>query len=382
MREDLLGYLLSALEPHEMRRVEQELCDDPLLQMELEELQRQFAPLDQALSAQPVFETPPDLIARTLASLPPLPPIPKGEETSPLAFKSSTPVGLLTPSSMMPTVEMRDSRRPSWSDLLVASLASVAVLGLLIPSIARGRYEARKTECQEHLRQLGTAITQYVTRDRREFLPQIAEKGYEAFAGIYASRLADQGLLDRGEYRWCPEAELPSSEIPGPPFVAALDSNPSVPMENTTAESFVDRVVRVADLRAAHDERNVDRLRWLQQTAGGSYSYTLGIVEDGQYAAPHYESRASFAVLGDSPIEGSEAAGGIDASKLRWGHPGNGANLLFEDGSVRFFDMTASARFPDHPFFNHHGSLEAGVNIDDASLAPSWRPPFITVRQR
>ena len=36
----------------------------------------------------------------------------------------------------------------------------------------------------------------------------------------------------------------------------------------------------------------------------------------------------------------------------------------------------------DHPLRNDHGQVEAGVTIDDASLAPSWRPPFINVRQR
>jgi hypothetical protein len=377
MREDLLGYLLSALEPHEMRRVEQELCDDPLLQMEFEELQRQFAPLDNALSSEPVFETPPDLVARTMAMLPPLESMPVDH----VAQDCGVPIGLLAASSMLPTAEFRDSHRPTWSDMLVAAFASVAVLGLLIPSIARGRYEARKTECQEHLRQLGTAITQYVTRDRREFLPQIAEKGYESFAGVYATRLADQGLLEQGEFRWCPEAELPLHNGAAAPYAANLASN-APGSEAELPESFVERVAKVADLRVAHEQGDVDKLRWLQQTQGGSYSYTLGVVEDGQYAPPHYESRATFAVLGDSPIEGSESADGVDASKLRWGHSGNGANLLFEDGSVRFVDMTSSARFPDHPFFNHRGSIEAGVNIDDSSLAPSWRPPFISVRQR
>ena len=359
--EDLLGYLLSALEPHEMRRVERELSDDPLLQAEFENLQRQFAPLDEALAAQSVFESPPDLIARTMAKVP--------------TFEAAVPRGLLTPSSMLPSSELRNSPRSTWSDILVASFASVAVLGLLIPSIARGRYEARKTECQEHLRQIGTAITQYVTRDRREFLPQIAERGYEAFAGIYAPRLAGQGLLDQGEFRWCPEDELPTVDS------KAFSVNVA-PTPDPVVDSFVDHVAQVEDLRTAHEAGNVDKLRWLQQTAGGSYSYTLGVVEDGQYVAPHYEARGTFAVLGDSPVEGGETTDGVDVQKLRWAHRGNGANVLYEDGSVRFLDMTNLSRFPDHPFFNHRGSIEAGVNVDDASLAPSWRPPFISVRQR
>jgi hypothetical protein len=147
-------------------------------------------------------------------------------------------------------------------------------------------------------------------------------------------------------------------------------------------DSVVDKVIHVKDLREAHESGDVDRLRWQQQMAGGSYSYTLGVLDEGRYAAPHYESRASFAVLGDSVTSGDEASAGVDASRLRWGHPGNGANLLFEDGSVRFLNMSSGQQIPDHPYFNHRGSIEAGVNVDDASLAPSWRAPFYWSPQR
>jgi hypothetical protein len=354
MREDLLGYLLSALEPHEMRQVERALQSQPALREELEYLQKTLEPLDQATADLPVIETPSDLVARTLANLPALE---LGVSRVSPSFSTLT---------LSPASDGRRSLRRTWSDLLVASLASAAVLGILIPSIARERYEARKIACQEHLRQLGTAITQFVMQDEKDSLPQIAQSGPEAFAGIYAVRLADHDLLNEADLKWCPEVDGPGVENPG--------VNASVDDTN--------KLVKLSDLRRASSQGEIEKLQYMQQTAGGHYSYSLGVVDGDRYVAPQYESRSTFAVLGDTPISGLEVADGVNVEKLKWGHGDSGANLLFEDGSVRFMDMSRAAQFPDHPFFNHRGSFEAGVNVDDASLAPSWRAPFISVRQR
>ena len=56
--------------------------------------------------------------------------------------------------------------------------------------------------------------------------------------------------------------------------------------------------------------------------------------------------------------------------------------MLYEDGRVRFIPLAALETMPDHPLLNHRGEVEAGVSVDDAALAPSWRPPFVNVRQR
>ena len=64
------------------------------------------------------------------------------------------------------------------------------------------------------------------------------------------------------------------------------------------------------------------------------------------------------------------------------GHNATGINVLYEDGRVRFLQLPALERMPDHPLLNHRGEVEAGVSVDDATLAPSWRPPFVNVLQR
>jgi hypothetical protein len=57
-------------------------------------------------------------------------------------------------------------------------------------------------------------------------------------------------------------------------------------------------------------------------------------------------------------------------------------NVLYEDGRVRFIRAEALDSMHDHPLVNHVGASEAGVNIDDASLSPSWRAPFTVSIQR
>ena len=72
--------------------------------------------------------------------------------------------------------------------------------------------------------------------------------------------------------------------------------------------------------------------------------------------------------------------GQIDANRI--GHSGFGINVLYEDGRVQFISLSSLETMRDHPLMNHRAQPEAGVNVDDASLAPSWYPPFINVRQR
>ncbi|MEM1068187.1 MAG: H-X9-DG-CTERM domain-containing protein [Planctomycetota bacterium] len=341
MHEDLLGYLLGALEPHEMRRVAQWLQDDPEARKELEKIERSLKPLEDNYQAP---EPPPaDLVSRTLANLPPLPP------PSELAEESQVELA-----SMRNSVDAPRDGAIRWLDWIGGVAAAVVVLGLLLPALAEGRFESRKIACQDQMRQLGSSLTQYVTRNSQERLPVVAESGREAFAGIYANRLNDAGLMHDPMMRWCPSLDLPDADN----FVL----------------TSLDTVEPVAELHMA----SVDELKQIQQVSGGHYAYTLGVIDRDQHTSPRFESRSSFAVMSDAPMVSMGAGYEFRVT----GHSGIGINVLFEDGSVRFFPISSLDSMPDHIWRNHRGNVEAGVNVDDASLAPSYRPPFVTVDQR
>ena len=256
---------------------------------------------------------------------------------------------------MQESVESGRSTGGTWIDWVGGVAAAAILLGLLIPALSEGRFQARRIACQDNLRQFGTAFTRFVTRSPHERLPAVGESGPEAFAGVYSVRLNDLGLLTDPGMRWCPS-------------VAAPD----------TTEASLTNLGEVVSADELH-EASVDRLRQIQQYAGGHYAYNLGVVEKDRLASPKFESRSSFAIMSDAPLSGYAA--GEDLSQSI-GHSGIGINVLFEDGRVQFIPIEALPNMTDHPLMNHRGETEAGVNVDDASLAPSWRPPFVDVNQR
>ncbi len=371
MHEDLLGYLLGALEPHEMRRVARWLREDPVAREELARIEAALGPLED--DYQPPMAPSDDLVARTLDNLPPLPPRidAVGDQDDQAADDLSTAdlnVGDLNvgesssiePASvelvpMLSASGISPRSSTSWMDWFSGCVAVAILLGLLLPAIAQGRFESRKIACQDQLREFGIAFTSFVMHNPQEYLPAVSPHGPEAFAGVYAVRLHDAGLLVDPSQRWCPSLNAP-----------ATDQNPLV---------GVNELVSVANL---HTE-SVDRLKELQRVAGGHYAYNLGVVDHNRLTAPRFESRSTFAIMSDAPMA-AIVNGNIDPSQV--GHSGRGINVLFEDGHTQFVSLPSLPSMPDHPLLNHRGQNEAGVNVDDASLAPSWRPPFVNVRQR
>ncbi len=348
MREDLLGYLLGALEPHEARRVEALLRTDPALRDELAAVERLLRPLDDSAS---IPEPPPlGLIERTLANLPPLPPM--ESPSQPTAGSARTPLPTL---GMTREPSTRPARR--WADWAAGSVAAAVLLSLLLPTLAEGRFAARRNACQDQLRRFGTAITQFVMLNQQQRLPSVAQSGPEAFAGVYAVRLLDAGLLDDPSMRWCPSF--------------SVDQRPFTDRDLMGSDGLIDSQNLFT---ATQDEL----LRW-QQRAGGDYAYSLGVIEGDHYATPRYEARSSFAVMSDAPIT-SLIDTAIRSEQL--GHDGRGMNVLYEDGRVQFVSLKSLQSLPDHPLVNDRGQVEAGVDLDDAVLAPSWRPPFLGTSQR
>jgi hypothetical protein len=157
------------------------------------------------------------------------------------------------------------------------------------------------------------------------------------------------------------------------PELAELD--PETATDSGMPLVGVSQVATIDQLHIA----SVDQLREMQRWLGGHYAYTLGVIDEDQYAPPRFESRSTFAVMSDAPMS-AIVEGVVSSDQI--GHDGIGINVLFEDGRVQFIQLSSLDSMPDHPLLNHEGRPEAGVNVDDASLAPSWSAPFLNVRQR
>lgn len=363
MQDDLLGYLLGALDPEEMARVASALRRDEDLRRQLAQIEKSLEPLNQDATIQD--HPPADLVGRTLDSLPPLPSPSSnaGDEVSePLlgdeVFSANPSASVLAGQGLSPVTDHAGQTGWRWQDWFAASMSAAIVLALVLPAIWNGRFEARKIACQDQLRRLGTAMTQFVTRNEQHRLPEVKESGPEAFAGIYAVRLREAGLMDDATIRWCPSFDMPAQARP---------------------TAFVEQAATdIASLHALATA-SIDDLRQHHRFAGGHYAYNLGVRDGDEFRSPRYEQRSGFAVLSDAPL-GLRSRTGETSRPV--GHDGRGLNVLYEDGHVRFVSVKSFDKLMDDPWLNHRGAVEAGVTPDDATLAPSWQPPFKNSIQR
>ena len=401
MYEDLLGYLLGALEPEEMQRVSQWLKDNPEGQRQLEVLRKQLGPLDEGFEA---VEAPsPDLLDRTLDALPggpPPDPVPMDVGASDQTEDTTDAIdpildvqsGTVTPASRMTDAlasRGNDSRQKRWNlyDCVVGLVSVVVLLALLLPTIAAGRFEARRMQCADQLRELGSALTLFASSDPKSQFPAVADSGPEAFAGVYRLRLQDRGLIPEDLSVYCPSTDSMQqfASYPPPAYASPSDRVQSEPIPgvpgNLTAPN-VSVSFNAFELPTVDQLRSltVDQLKWVQQVAGGDFAYSLGVMNSSGYSAPKFEGRQHFAILADAPLTSTLPVNG--SAQLLLPHGDRGINVLYEDGRVEFVLHRLLGTMDDHPFLNHEGRHEAGVTVDDASLSRSPRAPFVDAVQR
>jgi len=318
-REQLLGYLLGALEDGEREELEQQLETHPEWHEELEALAAGLEPLAETYSE---CQPPAGLAARTYTAI----------------FQHCPTVRLAFPGASRREV----GRRRVWTiaDAVVMAGISLAAAFLFFPAISQSRFEARLLACQNNLREIGARLVDYSTKAGRGCFPEVPTEGNCAVAGIYGPKLADAGYLMQ-PFMICPNSALAGETLPV-----------SLPPSERELEQAAGAGLVV-----------------LQSLAGGSYGYTLGYVVDGAYRAPRNLGRSFFVLMADAP---SLWLAGHTSSN----HDGRGQNLLYEDGSVRFVSKLQADGQLDHPFQNRLGLMEAGIDANDSVVAPSATPPF------
>jgi hypothetical protein len=324
MHEDLLGYLLGALDADEQHRIEAELAKSPQLRQELQKLRRCLEPLESAWEDQ---APPPGLVDRVCESI-----------AAHEAHRRPSPRKL----SRQRTSVGVPLQRYSVSDSIVLALVVLIAFTLLFPALANSRYQARKTACHANLWQLGQGLFSYSDLQSNRF-PLVPISGSRSFAGVFAPILLEHQLLPpKSPPLICPGSELAAQ----------------------------------ADLWSLPDLQEIDhaegrRLVWLQNRAGGSYAYCVGYLENGRLRAVRNEGRANYALLSDAPSF-------FLPDRRSAHHGGRGQNILYEDGHITF--VTDLHRIPgDHPLRNREGFAEAGVDSSDAVVLPSGSRPVVDV---
>jgi len=327
-----MGYLLDALTDDEILAVENQLAASSHLRLRLKSLREMLFPLAEDSD---VYEPPSGLSDRVLGAL-------DNSHNSERENVEGAGIAGLSASER----GKGDSKSPrGWSDLFVGLAAAIVGLCILSPAILKSQEGARTAQCAGQLREIGQMIRDYAFYRPKHVVPEVDAAGPLAFAGVYAIRLSDAGLLDDRSILWCPNNQ-PSDQL-----TFSLGSGPAP---------------KINDLVAMMKAR---REIW-QRIAGGTYAYNLGIMIDQQHETPQMQNRSSFAILADAPLRQSPD------KKIWTVHFGSSSNVLFEDGHIQLMRFDKHLDLLDHPYWNHQGENRAGVDSNDSVLGRSSRNPL------
>lgn len=323
--EQLLGYVLGALDRREHDEIERLVAQRPELADQVARIASCLSPLE---SCRATPAPPSGLVQRTCSWVFEHLAEPQPEAVD--AFPSPTPA------AMGPRYEYAEAAR-GWTlaDMVVAAGIFLAAGMLFFPAIANSRYHAQLAQCQNNLRLLGEALIGYSRQNGQNEFPHVPGSGNRSFAGYQAAVLLDEGYLDRNTVVLCPSSSLASRrndwQLPRP---------------------------------SAYDQAEGAVLRELQRLTGGSFAWPLGYLQAGELRAPRNRSRENFALVADAPS-------GTLPNMVSTHHDGKGQNTLFEDGHIAYVCGCGIDECGDSMFWNENLKIQPGLHENDDVLAAS-----------
>jgi hypothetical protein len=342
MDENLVGYLLNALDPDTEREVEAHVRAHPELQARLERLRAALAPLE--ADREPPAP-PPGLVFRTLGRVAEMHAHDLAnradkpdEEEAASGFRETVPGPSAWESlpAAPPIVPMqRDLAPRSWwrrADVLVAAGLLIAVLTLAIPRLQTMREGEQVEACKFNLHGYHQRLVDYSQRHEGQF-PDIAAQPYPRnVAGMFVPLFSE---VDSGE------AAPVSVRCPGngghlPPRWSLKE------LEALPEDEF--------NRRAPH--------------LVSCYAYTLGYQDEkGRHHGLRRQSNEHLPIVADGPPP--------DDRGNSPNHGGKGQNILYVGGHVRFLTAPTGGIDGDHIYLNHHHQPRAGRHPHDSVLGAS-----------
>jgi prepilin-type processing-associated H-X9-DG protein len=327
MDDQLLGYLLEALEPVEMAAVEARLGADPRAQERLQLLRRLLKPLE---ADKDLDEPPPGLyigaISAAAAWLKQTP-----DESEPA--RTARPI---SNGPVVPSLRTRSDVSPRWSswrrwDAIAAAVLLVSVLGIGLPALSAIQSTRLKTECANNLRSWYGALASYSHQQSDGHFPFIGtESRYMRPASFVPILLENGHRPDHGTNLTCPaEGRRPL---------------PNIHSDNATSVHHVPT----------------------------AYAYTLGYRDHFDKLQPicrprHGETLERMPLMADRPPASF-------LEPLKPAHPGGPlhgkvVNVLFAGGHVEACTSPRVGINGDHIYMNQFDEVRAGIDPEDGVLA-------------
>jgi hypothetical protein len=310
--DEMIDYVLGQVDGAERERLERALRDDGEEPARVERLRQAIYRL---LDDGTPFEHPPNLAHRTVAFV---------------AHRRRT-------RSISDYVPIRVPFR--WADFAVAAGIFVAGVLTLLPAIQRSRERMNQAGCVFNLQQLGNSFGQYASVN--QLMPYPPSSRDDAPAGSFASMLHDAGVLN--------DAKL-------------LDCPCNGPCPHTSRE-----LVGFDDLERI---RRTDPARF-QRMVSFDYAYNIGYHHTSQHTGPlDFAHSSQIPVLADQPShDGLRISAGNSPN-----HGGRGQNVLFGDGTVRWFRTRHVSPHDLDLYLNDKGQPQPGLHQEDSVLVPSHTP--------
>ncbi len=334
-QEQLLGYLLDALEDDERRQIQDDLSKDPQLRQQLETLRVVLAPME--LSREPI-DPPRGLAHRTCGYV-------AAQIAAPKPRRDSRPTPTARLHAMRPDARLDGAASQfSWLDVMAVAGILMAASLLLFPAIHNSRVQSRITQCAGNLHSLYQGLAQY-SETFAGYLPSAPPTDRLGVGGGFAVLLQSTGCLEDPRQLICPDS--PMSEV----------TEFSVPT--------LEQIVLVSE---------GEELERVQASLGGSYSMSLGYEQDNCFQGLRNRGRDHFALVSDVPDPG--------AADFRSLNHAGGRNVLFGGGNVRFMVVPVATAGTDHFFLNAAGQIGPGLNPDDSVIPPAGRLPIVYASNR
>ncbi len=350
-QEELLGYVLGALDAQEQRDVQQLIDENPEIEEQLLQIKNSLQPLDCLQSSGPR----PGLARRTCES------VASWQHES--ALGNPTDVSSLdssiraafdveaddprlvaaedvatynvrrpqTQPAIRSSVSQRFLHPNTWSipDVMVGMAIIAIMAGILFPAISYTRYNSRIAACQNNMGQIGMALMSFSSAHEGQFVT-IPRDGKLSNIGCFGPILKDSGFVEDDSVFAC----------------AGVASKTPV------------QIPSCDQIKNSHCAKQMDHYR---KTMCGHFGYTMGYQENGQYQSPRDMGRTNVVLVADRP---SCLPGRVSKN-----HGGKGQNCLFEDGRVAF--VVGPAFGGDAIFENDYGVVGPGSHSGDNVIAPS-----------
>ncbi|MFO0899560.1 MAG: hypothetical protein U0836_19200 [Pirellulales bacterium] len=317
-RDELVNYLLGALDEPDRLRVAARLEIDAEWREEYWRLRRCFDALEEDNEEH---QPPPGLTASTCDF------VAQAAESGALSMASrmeGPPPG---------------SVRWTMVDAAMAAGVFIAASLLLFPAMMHSKLVAELDSCKNNLMQLGVGYAQYANFFHG-IMPAASASGNRALAGMAPLALSNFGYLNNDHAVLCPGDEKAVDQL-------------------RERKSFK------LPLLIEIDRADLVKLQSLRKQLG-SYGYGLGIVIHGRYVPPRMRGRQHYAIAADSP--GCPLTG-----RPTRNHGGKVTNVLFEDLHV---ESLTDGLVLESSFHNYKDEVAAGLELDDACIACPGSPPL------